>query len=333
MSTTNQAKIAAHLNISRTTVTKALNNHPQISDKTIERVQKAADELGYIMNNMGRNLVKNQTFTIGLIVPKIAHSFYSTVFETIYNHGNKKGYEIIPMVSFENSKREIAMIKNLLAMKVDGLILDITENTNNKKIFDLIKEHDVPLVLFDRSLPNLGFSKVMVDDFAVTKKAVIMAINKGYKKFGYIGGSLNISTGINRINGFKNGLQESGIIIEENKISTGGYSKQFGYESTKSLRRNGHLPEILFCASDEIAFGVYEAADELDLNIPNDLAVVGFGDLEISKYLTPPLSTISMPIDRMSYNSIKILVREIESSNKKITSKELKAKIIVRLSF
>ncbi len=327
-----QAEIAEKLDISRTTVTKALNDDPNISDRTKEKVKGAAQELGYIVNNIGRSLVNNRTMTIGLIVPKIAHSFYSTLLEGIYNAANMRGYDIIPMVSFEDCEREEKMIRKMLAMHVDGIVMGISETTTSLDSFQIVEKNNIPLVFLDRALPYHHFSEITTNDFEITYNAIEFTIQKGYKNFGFLGGQPHLSSGVNREMGYRKALKDHNLSIDENQIITGGYSKQFGYENLIELHKLNSLPELLFCATDEVALGVYKAAKKLGIKIPDDVAVIGFGDLEIARYLNPPLTTISMPIDKLAEEAIATLVAEIENPNREKTVNKLEGSLIVRKS-
>lgn len=332
MSRVSQSEIAKKLGISRTTVTKALNDDPLISNLTKTKVKATANELGYIANNIGRSLANKRTMTIGLVIPKIAHSFYSSMLESIYNAAYQRGYDIVPMVSFEDDKRESKMIKNLLAMSVDGIILDISVKTKSWEAFDIIVKNNIPLIFLDRALEGHKFSQINTNDSAVTYEIINYAINKGYNKFGFLGGKPNLSSGMDRLKGFKRALRDNNIPIVEEWIRTGGYSKDFGYQHLMEMNMNSSLPELVFCVSDEVAIGVYKAMEELKKEIPKDLAVIGFGDLEIARYLTPSLTTVSMPVKEMADAAIDVLLSEIEDRKKKTTMVKIKGSMVIRNS-
>lgn len=327
-----QEEIAKKMGISRTTVSKALNGDANISILTQEKVKKTAAELGYVVNNIGRSLVSKKTMTIGLIIPKIAHSFYSRLLEGVYKTADKSGYDIIPMVSFEDDIRERKMIRNLLSINVDGIILDISEKTKSLDVLDVISKNRIPLIFLDRALAGHGFSQIAINDYEVTREAVLYAVKQGYESLSFFGGQPDLSSGMDRLEGFKKALYESNIKIKQDWIRLGGYSKEFGYRNFMDLYNNGMLPKLIFCVSDEVAFGIYEAVNQLKLNIPRDIAVVGFGDLEISRYLTPPLTTISMPVEELAQASVDLLISEIEDIDKERTIIKLDGKLIIRAS-
>ena len=156
--------IADRLKVSKVTVSKALRDHPDISAEKKDLIRKTAQEIGYSPNFLARNLSSRKSNTIGLVVPKIAHHFFATAIETIYSIAFDHGYEIMMAVSQEDAYYEQTHIKTLLSMRVDGLLVSITEKTRDFELFNLVKKKKIPLVFFDRVIHNLGFSSVTTDD-------------------------------------------------------------------------------------------------------------------------------------------------------------------------
>ena len=321
----NQKYIADLLNISRVTVTKALQNHPDIAKSTIEKVKKKAEELGYIPNTVGRSLSTMTTMTIGVIVPKINHSFFSTLIEEIYTEALIFGYQIILMVSFESEESEIENVRSLLSMNVDGLIIDSVSTSTKDKSYELIKKHSKPIVYIDRKPRAIkGAPGVFFDDYNLSYKLTKQLINKGYKDFMYITGPLDINICYERLAGFKNALQEENIIFPEDRLLIANLDKKQATMVLQEFLNSGQkLPEMIICANDSIALGVYEVCKIHNINIPHDIGVIGFGNIVESHFASPSLSTVKLNIEDASKQAIRKLVSIINKEDKDIQQDDL----------
>lgn len=308
--------IAKKLSVSAVTISKALRNHPDISPETKKMVIETADQMGYTPNYMARNLSSKKTNTIGLIVPKIAHFFFGSIIESIYNIAFEENYEIILMVSQENKERERKHIETLLAMKVDGIIISITQETTNYSIFEKVFKNEVPIVFIDRIPQIKNINKVFVDDRGGSFKAVEHAIKLGYTKIAHFAGYDEVNIGSQRYLGFEEAMNEYQIPINPNWIFKGGFGEKYGYESFLKLFKMKNLPELIFTVTYPVALGIYRAVNELGLNIPKDIDLICFGDGSEQKYLSPPLSCIDQPTDLLAEHSMQILLDNINSTEK-----------------
>ena len=205
--------IAQRVKVSRVTVSKALRGHPDISDRTARMVRKVAEELGYRPNIIARSLSARRSNMIGLVVPKIAHFFFGSVIEGIYNAAFSNNYETILTVSQENPERERRHLQTLVSMRVDGIIISVSQGTRDQEIFQWIRKLGVPLLFVDRQpmpAPE-GFSSVLVDDKGGTFRAIEHAISVGYKKIACIGGDTHINIGKERTAGFEAAMKAHGL--------------------------------------------------------------------------------------------------------------------------
>ncbi len=199
--------IAEDLNISKVSVSKALRDHPDIGAETKRLVRETAERLGYVPNYIARNLSSRQSKTIGLVVPKIAHHFFASAIETIYHTAFDNKYEIIMTVSQEKVENELIHLQTLLSMRVDGLLISVTEQTKDKSIFETVKKRGIPLVFFDRVIEGLGFSTITADDEQGTYDAITEVINSGYTKFAHLAGYSYTNIGKNRLKDRKGGAR------------------------------------------------------------------------------------------------------------------------------
>ena len=306
------ADIARKLNISKVAVSKALRDHSDISMETKKKVKQLAKELGYTPNIIARNLSAKKTRTIGLVIPKINHHFFSEAIESIYTRAEEKNYEIIMTVSQENVEQEIKHIRSLLAMRVDGLLISVTENTKKTDIFHEIKEKEIPLIFFDRVIEDLGFNCIISDDEAGAFKIVKYAIEQGYTKIGHIGGFENTNIGKSRCSGYKKALKDANIDIDKKYMICGGFSVSDGYDGFMKMYKNDSLPEILFAVTYPVALGIYKAAKELNLSIPNDIDVISFGDASYNQFLNPSITGIHMPAKEIGKKAVELIIDQIE---------------------
>ena len=303
--------IAAKLNLTAVTVSKALRDHPDISPATTKLIKKVADELGYLPNIMARNLSARKSNTIGVVLPKIAHSFFGAIIESIYDLAAEKNYEVILTISQENNEREKKHIQTLLAMKVDGIIISISEKTKNTEIFELVRRRGVPIVFIDRIPAMENINMVTVDDFGGAFKATEHAINIGYRKLGHFAGFSKINVGRERYRGFKSAMEKYNIDINPEWIIEGDFSERHGYSALMQLYEKKNLPDMIFAATYPIAFGIYMAAAEIGLRIPDDIDLICFGDAKAHNFLSPPLSCVDQPTYLISKNGIEIILENI----------------------
>ena len=305
--------IAQRLNVSTVTVSKALRGHPDISHETTKRVKKVAAELGYSPNFMARNLSARKSNTIGVIVPKIAHHFFSSIIEHVYNYAFDNNYEIILTVSQENSEREKKHIQTLLSMRVDGIIISISENTCDYEIYKTVLSRGVPLVFMDR-IPDLSnCNTVTVDDRGGAYNVIEHAINLGYRRIGHFAGYANINIGRERINGFKQAMNDNGVEINHDWIIVGEFGEKSGYDSFMKLYNEKNLPDLIFAVTYPVALGIYMAAKEVGLKIPDDIDVVCFGNSQVQNFLSPPLSCVNQPTDQLAVRSMEVLLENIDN--------------------
>lgn len=307
--------IAKRLKVSRVTVSKALRGHPDISDETKERVQKVAKELRYSPNIIARSLSARRSNMIGLVLPKVAHYFFGSVIEGVYNTAFAKNYETIFTVSQENPERERKHLETLVAMRVDGIIISISQATRDTEVFRWIRNMGVPLLFIDRrpEPPLPGFNSVLVDDKGGAFKAVEHAIKIGYRKIACIGGSPNINIGRNRRLGVEAALHQYGIPVNRNWILDGGFAKEAGYEGFLQLHSKGDLPEFIFAMTYPIALGVYEAVKELGLRIPDDVDVMCFGDSDVNHVISPALSCVKQPSVSLGVKAVEVLLNNLNN--------------------
>ncbi len=307
------ADIAKELNVSKVTVSKALRGHPDISAATSELVKKTAQRLGYTPNYFARNLSSRKSNTIGVVVPKIAHFFFGSVIEGIYDAAFKNNYEIILTVSQENAEREKKHIESLLSMRVDGLIVSVSQETKDPSIFEMVKLKGVPLTFIDRIVEIPDVSTVTVDDRGGSFEAVEHAIKLGYTKLGHLSGYQDIYIGKRRNQGFVDALNKYNIEVNPDWIISGGFGEEDGYKGFMKLYESGNLPEFLFTVTYPVALGVYAAVQEVGLKIPDDIDILCFGNGDTNRFISPAISCVNQPTEELGKQAFNLIIENINN--------------------
>ena len=298
----------------------ALSDHPHVSPITKAEIQKVAKKMGYTPNLIARKLSSRKKRTIGLVVPKVAHPFFSEAIEAIYDEAHHRGYEIFMMVSGEDPALEAHHIRTLLGLQVDGFLISVTEKTTDSSPFEAILSKNKELVFFDRIIESLGCSCVVCDDSQGCYRLVSFALENGYTKVGHIAGYSTIYIGRERRHGFEQALMDRNIPINPCWIVEGGFDQSDGYAGLMKLYESGPLPQIICTVSFAAALGALSAARELGLSIPNDLDIISFGDSAYNSHMKPPLTTAHLDTNAIGRKAVTLLVEQL-SHNKRASEK------------
>lgn len=284
--------IAKALSISGSTVSRALNNNSRISDKTKKAVREMANKLGYQPNALASNLRTSCTKTIGVIIPRISRYFFSSAITGIEEFARKKGYNVIICQSNDEEEREADCVQTLFASRVDGIISSVAINTTNHDHYKTFTNRNIPLVFFDRIVDELETCKVVVDDFKGGFIAAEHLISKGCKRIAHISGPQHLNIYINRLQGYLKAMRKHKLVIAEDLILESSLTREDGLLCAKKLLESANPPDAIFAANDTTALSIILYAKENNINIPEQLAVVGFSNEPFSEYLSPSLTTI-----------------------------------------
>ncbi len=315
-------QIALAANTSVSTVSMALSDHPHVSPVTKAEIHKIAKKMGYSPNLIARKLSSRKKRTIGLVVPKVAHPFFSEAIEAIYDEAHQQHYEIFMMVSGEDAALEAHHIKTLLGLQVDGFLISVTEKTTDLSPFESILSQNKKLVFFDRIIESLGCSSVVCDDYQGCYNLVSYVIAKGYTKIGYIAGYSGISIGRERRRGFEQALRDHKIFLDPNWIVEGGFDQSDGYAGMMKLYKKGALPQLLCTVTFAAALGVLSAIHELGLSIPRDLDVISFGDSGYNALMKPALTAAHLDAKMIGRKAVSLLIEQL-SHTERISEKIL----------
>jgi LacI family transcriptional regulator len=330
--------IARELGISPSTVSRALKDHPDISAETKKAVNELADRLNYQPNIVALSLRQKKTNTIGVVIPEIVNTFFSTVISGIEDVAYEGGYSVILAQSNESYQREVTDMKALFNSRVDGMLLSLSRETTNFDHIESIISKGVPIVLYDRFYNNPNMSKVIVDDYVGAKEAVLHLIDQGCKRIAHLEGAPNLIISKDRLKGYQDALSESNLEIRENyTVVCPNNSFEEGQRAAQKLLSLSVPPDAIFASNDPMAMGAILAIKEKGLRIPEDVAVVGFSNYFFAQITDPSLTSVDQPGFEMGQEAARLLIRQIELKDKDQDdpapeTKVLKTKLIIRNS-
>ncbi len=304
--------IAKILNLTKVSISKALRDHPDISDDTKMRVRKVAQELGYRPNLIARSLTSSRSMTLGVVVPKIAHNFFGHVLAGIQQVALREGYEIVLTVSDEKEELEQKHIESLVSMQVEGLLVSVSMETRSTEIYNWLKEMQVPLVFFDRHIPDLGFNSVVIDDEKAAENGVNRLIEAGYRNIVHLSGYTHNEIGKKRRKGYEKAMKKYGLEISSGHVFEGGFGEEDGYRGFKEILSQGMTPDALFAVTVPVGLGAYIAMREIDPALMNRIPVLAFGDSTRHKVMPYPQYYIHQPGIEIGKNAAELLFNEIK---------------------
>ncbi len=324
--------IARELNISVSTVSRALKSHPDIADETIRKVKEYAEKNQYVPNILAVNFRKSRTFNIGLIVPELVHYFFSTVITGAIDGAKKKGYNILVSQSNELLKDEIQACRTMLTSSVDGLLISISNETIDGAHIQSIIEEGKPVVQFDKITDTLDTPKVIVDDFNGAYEAVKHLIDQGYKKIAHIRGRKEVKNANERAKGYLQALRDNQMQEEQNWVKICyEISEQEGYKFTKALMESENPPDAIFCITDLVALGVLKYLKENGIKVPQEVGVLGFSNWKLAEIVNPGLSSVDQHGYLMGQTAVNILIDRLEKNNLELNETvELKTNLVIR---
>ncbi|TDD96570.1 LacI family DNA-binding transcriptional regulator [Flavobacterium cellulosilyticum] len=326
MKETTLKEIAEALGISITTVSKALKNYSDVSEKTKKAVLALAEELHYTPNSFAVNLRTKESKTIGLIIPEVVHHFFSNVINGIIAEAEKHGYLVIILQSNESLELEIKQVALLINKRVDGIMLSLSNESNDDFHLKEILRKEIPFVQFDKISKLIPSSKVIINDQKAAMEAVQHLIDQGCKKIAHIRGPENPQNAIDRFLGYKKTLEKNDIPFNSNLVYTCiGAGFEEGFNFAKQIIEEHPDVEGIFAVTDMVAIGVIAYLNEIKLKIPEQIKVVGFSNWFISQVISPKLSTIDQPSYEMGVHVFDLLLEEI---NIRKEGKEFKPRIV-----
>jgi len=326
-------QLAEQLNVSVSTVSKALHNSEEISKDTIERVKELAKHLNYQPNKMALSLKSSRTKTLGVIIPNVLNHFFAKALYAIEMEASKQGYNIITCVSNETLLKEENSLQLLSNGSVDGFIMSIAEETQIENKTDhiaVILAQDMPIVLFDRVADHIDCDKVIIDDFGAAYEATKHLLNEGRKHIVLISDIEELSVGKLRTNGYLKALQEDASYTNQPVVISVGKDDDLEETIHKMFSSNKKVDGILSIDNTSGVVALHKALKN-GFKIPEKLSIIGFSDENVLAFTDPKLSTISQHTFDIGKTSVKLLIDRLDqkSTTKPIT-KTIKTNLVLR---
>jgi LacI family transcriptional regulator len=337
MRETTLKQIAETLGISVTTVSKALKDYKDVSPITKKAVLEMAKKLHYSPNSFAVNLRTKESKTIGLIIPDVVHHFFSNVINGIIEEAEKHGYLVIILQSSETLELEKKHIELLLNKRVDGILISLSNDSNDDDHLKEVLRREVPMVLFDKINKLLKCTKVVINDQKAAIEAVEHLISRGCKKIAHIRGPENPQNAIDRFLGYKKALEKNNIPYDPKLVYTCKIvSLEEGQQFAAQIVKEHPDVDGIFAVTDLVAIGALSYFNEKNIKIPNQIKIIGFSNWLMGQVFTPKLSTIDQPAREMGVAAFDALLEEMnvrkrgEVAVPKVI--ELKTKVIARES-
>ena len=307
--------IARKLNLSASTVSRALKDNPVISEPTRNLVKRIADEMGYRPNILAANLRTKRTNTIGVIVPLINRHFFSSVISGVEEVAYSLGFAVTISQSNDKLEKESKIAHTFFANRVDGLIVSIGMETNTFDHLKLFSERKIPIVFFDRVVDEIEAHKIVVDDYGGGYRATQHLIDQGAKNIAHIGGPLHLKIYENRQQGYSDALKKSGLPVHDSLIINNSLSREEGSKAIENLMHQKIKPEAVFCANDTTALSVIIYLQKAGIKVPEDMVIVGFSNEPFSEVVTPSISTVKQPGFIMGQKAAQLIIQQILHDN------------------
>ncbi len=322
--------IARMAKVSRSTVSRALNNSGYVSEDARERIDKVIQETGYIPSQHAKALRTKKTKVIGVILPTIQTETSSKIVAGIDDVLSKHGYQILLATTNLNQKKEIESIHLLRVRQVDGIIL-IATNTKDSLIKE-IKDLPIPIVIIGQEIP--GATNVLYNDYDAAREVTSFIINKGHKHIAFIGvDETDRAVGQLRKQGFLDEMKANDLEVEENWLQKGIFDVDSGYDAMDSIMNySTQVPTAIFSVTDRLAIGAMSYLKKIGLRIPEDMAIVSIGASEISQYVEPPLTTVDYQHDLAGYKAAALLLNILSSGENSFEKVTLGHRLVLRNS-
>lgn len=315
MSEINIRRLAKELNLSISTISKALNDSYEISIKTKKKVLELAAKLHYTPNPYASSLRRKKSNTIAVVLPEVADSYFSTAINGIEEVAREKNYHVIVYLTHEDGEREASILKDLGSGRVDGVLISVSSERDNFESLKALYDQKIPIVFFDRVCGEIPTATITTNDFEMGLQATEHLINGGCRKIAYLSISSQLSIINQRMEGFKKAITEAGSIPQDEEVVQCSNHAATNLTLIKNLLSGANRPDGIIASVEKLAIPVYETCRDLQLNIPQDVKVICFSNLPVVTILDPPLSTIRQPAFEMGKAAATALFKALKKRN------------------
>jgi LacI family transcriptional regulator len=298
--------VAKRAGVSTMTVSRVINHSGYISQDTMERVEKAIAELGFVPNALARSLRFKQTKTIALVLTDITNPFFTTVARGVEDATSENGFSVMFCNTDESEAEEAENLNTLLQKQVDGVLLVPAGSSNESVTY--LQERSIPVVVLDRRVPNVIVDTVRCDSVPGACEVTQHLIELGHRRIGLLSGPMKISTSEDRVTGYMQAMRASGLEIDPQWVHYGLFTQNSGFQLAQALLELDPRPTAIVAGNNFIAIGAYAALRQAGLRIPDDISLVTFDDLHERLLLEPFLTTVDQPAYEMGYEATRLLL-------------------------
>jgi LacI family transcriptional regulator len=320
--------VAQAAGVSISTVSHVLNETRFVSEETKAKVLEAIEQLDYHPSSLARALVRQETQTIGLIVPDNINPFFAELARGIENYGFGAGYNVLLCNSDRNPSKEIAYLDMLLSKRVDGVIYMTNDNAQER--LHRLKERNIPVVVFDREYE--GLDAILIDNEGGGVDATVHLLQLGHQRVACIGGPSSRFRTIGRVRGYQSALAQAGIPAAPELVTTGDWTYESGWEAMRILMQLSPPPTAIFACNDTMAVGALAFLHEANISVPEEVSVIGFDNILLSAFTSPPLTTMATPIVELGQQLCQMLLERIQNQSLTPQRKIVHSKLLVRSS-
>ncbi|WP_345028184.1 LacI family DNA-binding transcriptional regulator [Ravibacter arvi] len=307
--------IAKALNISVSTVSRAIRDTYDVGQETRSKVLEMAAQLKYRPNLNATGLVKSSTKKIGVVIPAITNYYFSTVITGMKDVARENDFQLVLYISDDSSSSEADILRNLSVHSVDGLLICLSSETTDYELFAELMEDGLPIVFFDRVPSEINTSKVVQDDFNGAYRATTHLVRQGYRRLAHITGPSGLQLTEDRLAGFVAALRDAQIQLNPDWVIHSGFSRQHGFEDTLLLSAMSERPDAIFAVNDPKAIGAMLACRTNDIVVGAEMGVIGFTNDPVAEIVTPTLSSVAEPAYEIGRKSCELLLKHIKKEN------------------
>ena len=323
-------QVAEKAGVSTTTVSHVINNTRVVSEDARERVLSVIQELRYIPSAVARSLKNDRTHTIGMMIPNNSNPYFAELIQGIEDAAFELGYNIILCNSYDDPKKQAAYIRVLMEKRIDGLIL--VSSGSDEDLSQLLANEVIPKVLVDREVSGVAADLIEADHVQGAYDATRYLISLGHTRIACVAGPDTLLPSGGRVIGYQKALKEAGICLCEDYIVNSDFTSEGGFTAFQKLLTMTPKPTAIFASNDLMAIGGICAANQAGVKIPEDLSVIGYDDIALASYSTPPLTTIAQPKYQIGQLTAKTLVDRIIRPEAEVNRTMLKPELVIRKS-
>ncbi len=322
--------IARMLGVSKSTVSRALAGHSDVNSETRRKILQLAQKLDYQPNVVALHLKQQRTNTLGVIIPETVNRFFAKAVGGIQQVANQAGYNVIICQSNESLATEKMNLRTLLTNRVDGLLVSVSGETDHFEHFDMVLKKDIPIVFFDRVVENIKTSKVVSNNYEISKEATLHLVKQGCRRIAIMAGPQHLYNSRNRLKGYMDALHESGLECNERYITYTDFRLKKLDELARYLVSMKEKPDAIFAINDMAALEMMHVLKNMGYRIPEDIAVMGFNNEAICKFVDPPLTSIDHPADEIGATAATILVNQLKTGDTSVIERCINSRLIIR---